>query len=128
MWKTFRGWVKDCGRVLRECRSIALLSNGGVVEVRAFYVGLSALGLHGACNPGLRPGLGCGRAFGAQQGQMLRGGKCYAVAFARNSVGAGWGFAGFYFFEEPDDAYADEEDDGEPAEDVDEGPFEGLTA
>ncbi len=32
-----------------------------------FYVGLSALGLHGARNPGLRPGLGCGRAFGAKQ-------------------------------------------------------------
>src|SRR5438445_3128032 len=41
-------------------------------------------------------------------------------------VGSGGGFAGFYFFEEPDDAYAEEAEEGEPAEDVDEGPVGGL--
>ena len=43
-------------------------------------------------------------------------------------VGAGGGFAGFYFFEEPDDADAEEAEEGEPAEDVDEGPVGGLAA
>jgi len=33
---------------------------------------------------------------------------------------------GFYFFEEPDDAYAEETEEREPAEDVDEGPVGGL--
>ena len=41
-------------------------------------------------------------------------------------VGSGGGFAGFYFFEEPDDADAEEAEEGEPAEDVDEGPVGGL--
>ncbi len=41
-------------------------------------------------------------------------------------MGAGGGFAGFYFFEEPDDADAEEAEEGEPAEDVDEGPVGGL--
>src|SRR5229473_2700217 len=41
-------------------------------------------------------------------------------------MGSGGGFAGFYFFEEPDDAYAEEAEEGEPAEDVDEGPVGGL--
>ena len=41
-------------------------------------------------------------------------------------MGAGWGFAGFYLFEEPDDAYAEEAEEREPAEDVDEGPERGL--
>ena len=43
-------------------------------------------------------------------------------------VGAGGGFAGFYFFEEPDYAYAEETEEREPAEDVDEGPVGGLAA
>ena len=42
-------------------------------------------------------------------------------------MGAGGGFAGFYFFEEPDDADAEEAEEREPAEDVDEGPVGGLT-
>src|SRR5438552_4139791 len=41
-------------------------------------------------------------------------------------VGSDGGLAGFYFFEEPDDAYAEEAEEGEPAEDVDEGPGRGL--
>ncbi len=41
-------------------------------------------------------------------------------------MGSGGGFAGFYFFEEPDDAYAEEAEKGEPAKDVDEGPVGGL--
>jgi hypothetical protein len=41
-------------------------------------------------------------------------------------VGGGGGFAGFYFFEEPDDADTEEAEEGEPAEDVDEGPVGGL--
>ena len=41
-------------------------------------------------------------------------------------VGAGGRFAGFYFFEEPDYAYAEEAEEREPAEDVDEGPVGGL--
>ncbi len=43
-------------------------------------------------------------------------------------VGSGGGFAGFYFFEEPDDSYTEEAEEGEPAEDVDEGPVGGLAA
>ena len=43
-------------------------------------------------------------------------------------MGAGWGFAGFYFFEEPDYSYAEEAEQREPAEDVDEGPVGGLAA
>src|SRR5271168_871441 len=41
-------------------------------------------------------------------------------------VGAGGRFAGLYFFEEPDDADAEETEEREPAEDVDEGPVGGL--
>ena len=41
-------------------------------------------------------------------------------------MGSGGGFAGFYFFEEPDDADAEEAEEREPAEDVDEGPVGGL--
>ncbi len=44
----------------------------------------------------------------------------------RGLVGSGGGFAGFYFFEEPDDADAQEAEEREPAEDVDEGPEQGL--
>ena len=44
----------------------------------------------------------------------------------RDLVGAGGGFAGFYFLEEPDDSYAEETEEGEPAEDVYEGPVGGL--
>src|SRR5258708_27634698 len=47
-------------------------------------------------------------------------------SFQLRLVGAGGGFAWFYFFEEPDDAYAEEAKEGEPAEDVDEGPVGGL--
>ena len=47
-------------------------------------------------------------------------------ATAEQLVGAGGAFAGFYFFEEPDDAYAEEAEEREPAEDVDEGPVGGL--
>ena len=43
-------------------------------------------------------------------------------------VGSGWAFAGFYFFEEPDNSYAEKTKEREPAEDVDEGPIGGLTA
>ena len=43
-------------------------------------------------------------------------------------VDSGWGFAGLYFFEEPDGADAGDAEDGEPTEDVDEGPVEGLLA
>ncbi len=43
-------------------------------------------------------------------------------------VGSGGRLAGFYFFEEPDDAYAEEAEEREPAEDVDEGPVGGLAA
>ena len=46
----------------------------------------------------------------------------------RGLVGSGRGFAGLYFFEEPDYAYAEEAEEGEPAEDVDEGPVGGLAA
>src|SRR5258707_2512091 len=48
------------------------------------------------------------------------------AAAVDRSVGAGGGFTGLYFFEEPDDAYAEEAEEGEPAEDVDEGPVGGL--
>ncbi len=41
-------------------------------------------------------------------------------------VGSGGGFAGFYFLEEPDDSYAEEAEEGKPAEDVYEGPVGGL--
>src|SRR5258708_38554174 len=47
-------------------------------------------------------------------------------SFQLRLVGAGGGFAGFYFFEEPDDADAEEAEEGEPTEDVDEGPVGGL--
>src|SRR5258708_9952669 len=47
-------------------------------------------------------------------------------SFQLRLVGAGGGFTGLYFFEEPDDAYAEEAEEGEPAEDVDEGPVGGL--
>src|SRR5258708_18586881 len=47
-------------------------------------------------------------------------------SFQLRLVGAGGGFAGFYFFEEPDDADAEEAEEREPAEDVDEGPVGGL--
>ena len=42
-------------------------------------------------------------------------------------MGAGGGFAGLYFFEEPDDSYAEEAEEREPAEDVYEGPVGSLT-
>jgi len=41
-------------------------------------------------------------------------------------VGSGGAFAWFYFLEEPDDDDAGEAEEGEPAEDVDEGPGGGL--
>src|SRR5271163_3520101 len=41
-------------------------------------------------------------------------------------VGAGWGFAGLHLFQEPDDADAEEAEEGEPTEDVDKGPEGGL--
>jgi hypothetical protein len=50
------------------------------------------------------------------------------TATERDLVCAGGWFAGFYFFEEPDDAYAEEAEEREPAEDVDEGPVGGLAA
>ncbi len=53
-------------------------------------------------------------------------GRLFGLLFLR-SVGSGGGFAGFDFLEEPDAADAGEEDDGEPAEDIDEGPVEGLS-
>src|SRR5580704_5337281 len=43
-------------------------------------------------------------------------------------VGSGGAFAGLYFFEEPDDADAEEAEEREPAEDVDEGPVGSLTS
>ncbi len=45
----------------------------------------------------------------------------------RRLVGSGGAFAGFYFFEEPDNSYAEKTKEREPAEDVDEGPVGGLT-
>ena len=41
---------------------------------------------------------------------------------------AGRGLAGFYFLEEPDQDDAGEAKEGQPAEDVDEGPVGGLLA
>ncbi len=41
-------------------------------------------------------------------------------------VDAGWGLAGFYFLEEPDEEDAGDAEQGEPAEDVDEGPVGRL--
>jgi len=54
----------------------------------------------------------------------LRGGKRGEVGL----VDAGGGLAGFYFFEEPDEEDAGYAEEGEPAEDVDEGPVGGLLA
>ena len=45
----------------------------------------------------------------------------------RGLVGSGRAFAGFYFLEEPDNSYAEETKEREPAEDIDEGPVSGLT-
>ena len=41
---------------------------------------------------------------------------------AKGLVGSGGAFASFYFFEEPDDDYAEKAEQREPAEDIYEGP------
>ena len=43
-------------------------------------------------------------------------------------MSSGWTFAGFHFFEEPNDADAEEAEEREPTEDVNKGPVGGLPA
>ena len=45
------------------------LKGSSSVRGLGFYVGLTALWICGGPNPGLRPGLGYGRAVGAKQGR-----------------------------------------------------------
>src|SRR6185437_6971984 len=74
----------------------------------------SVFTIHGAL-----PHAGIERAVGAFSSFHIR----YVETLLVGACGA---FAWFYLLEEPDDDDAAEAEQGEPAEDVDEGPVEGL--